>query len=140
MRRSGRLAVPGIRSKEDLERNNEEERDSVCAPDQHLGRIGFVGLVVWWIHSEGRRTRQMLQDAPRHSTTGSEGFKKPDVRPVDVSGSTPIADGSISSERSSAEKHGTATKAVPAKPVVVAPRTEPVEDFELKDHDVFPGS
>jgi len=61
------------------------------------------------------------------------------MRPVDVSGSAPNADGSVSVERLSSEKQGTATKAVPAKPVVVTPRKESAEDFELKDHDVFPG-
>jgi hypothetical protein len=67
------------------------------------------------------------------------GTKEIGVPPVAVPGSAATAAGSVSSGRSPAEKQGAAAKAVPAKPLVVAPRTESAEDFNLKDHDLFPG-
>ncbi len=79
-----------------------------------LAALVLVGLVAWWIRCEGQRARQMLQDVPRHSKTGSEGLAP-------------------------AEEQATAAKAVDARPAAVAPRRESAEDFDLKDHDIFPG-
>ena len=93
-----------------------------------IGILAALVLVAWWIRCEGRRARRAIQVAPAQSKIGSEAVvpsdKAAEGRPADLSGSV--------------GKQSTVARAVDVKPVV-APEKKSVEDFDLKDHDVFPG-
>ncbi len=93
-----------------------------------LAALVLVVLAAWWIRSEGRRARQAIQDAARQSKSSSE------AAPAEA------AAGTGPSGKPDVPK--TAAKLVQAKPaagISQAGKPDLPQDFDLNDHDVFPG-
>lgn len=107
-----------------------------------LATMVFVGLVVWLVRSEGQRARQMLRDDREQSEAALQevpaGAKEVVPRPGSFSAAAPNARDSAAVERRLDEKKRPTARTPDAKPAVAAPPTTSKEDFDLKDHDVFP--
>jgi hypothetical protein len=101
-----------------------------------------VVFFVWLIRSEGERTRRIIRDSRQESETsppaGPHNGKDAAGRPADLPRSAPDARQPTAAERQPGEKEPTVAKAAEANPPVVEPKAG-AEDFNLDDHDVFPG-
>jgi hypothetical protein len=97
-----------------------------------LGALAFVGLAAYLVSLEGQRARQSYRDSRNKSSHDSQ---------TDASGdpSTALPSTEPSARKSSARSAAAAQPPAPGGARPAAETPQPAEDFNLKDHNVFPG-